>query len=213
MIPIQTRCAAVLLAVSICLCAGCQKHATTESSSPPQSLIAPKPRSTSTVAAFDVCGLIKPAEIQAVVGSPITDSKSSGHSDQGFRLSQCYYSAAESSKSVSLSVTQTDPDAPSGRTMAAFWKETFTADKTAPANEADREKKESLEKEEREKGPPIKKISGVGEDAYWSASRVGGALYVLKKDNLIRISVGGADTEDTKIDKSKKLAQKAADRL
>ena len=45
------------------------------------------------------------------------------------------------------------------------------------------------------------------------ANRFGGALYVLKKDSLIRISVGGLENEETKINKSKALAQKALQRL
>ena len=67
---------------------------------------------------------------------------------------------------------------------------------------------------EEEHAPP-KKISGVGDEAFWFGSRVGGALYVLKgeKDLFIRISVGGADNEETKINKSKALAQKALKRL
>src|SRR5437870_5657463 len=46
-----------------------------------------------------------------------------------------------------------------------------------------------------------------------TANRFGGALYVLKKDSLIRISVGGLENEETKINKSKALAQKALQRL
>jgi len=38
---------------------------------------------------------------------------------------------------------------------------------------------------------------------------MGGALYILKDDTFIRISVGGPDKEETKIDKSKALAEKA----
>ena len=68
-------------------------------------------------------------------------------------------------------------------------------------------------KGEEEEGIPPTKIDGIGEAAYWMGSRVGGALYVLKKDAFIRISVGGADTQEAKIDKSKALAQKALDRL
>jgi hypothetical protein len=44
-------------------------------------------------------------------------------------------------------------------------------------------------------------------------NRFGGVLYVLKGDAFISISVGGPDTEETKINKSKTLAQKALQRL
>jgi hypothetical protein len=42
---------------------------------------------------------------------------------------------------------------------------------------------------------------------------VGGALYVLKKNSFIRISVGGPGNEDEKISKSKALARNALKRL
>jgi len=56
-------------------------------------------------------------------------------------------------------------------------------------------------------------IDGIGDEAYWTAGRIGGALYILKDDTFIRISVGGPDKEETKIDKSKALAEKALLRL
>jgi hypothetical protein len=38
-------------------------------------------------------------------------------------------------------------------------------------------------------------------------------LYVLKGDAFIFINLGGADSEETKLEKSKALAQKALQRL
>ena len=84
--------------------------------------------------------------------------------------------------------------------------------------EADKEKRESLrgqkrEREEEGEGVPPKKVTGVGDEAYWLGNRVGGALYVLKKDGFIRVSVGGPDPEEGKIEKCKALAEKALSRL
>ena len=53
----------------------------------------------------------------------------------------------------------------------------------------------------------------IGEEAYWAPNRFGGVFYVLKGDAFISISVGGPDDEETKINKSKALAQKALQRL
>jgi hypothetical protein len=133
-------------------------------------------------------------------------------------FSQCFFTAAEFSKSVSLSVTQSDPASAVKRSAKEFWEETFGRyDKEEKEREGDKEKKESLRDqkgkgEEGESVPP-KKINGVGDEAYWIGSRVGGALYVLKKNAFVRISVGGPDKEDTRIEKSKALAQKAIERL
>ena len=187
--------------------ASCQKHATAESASVP-----PSPK-------VDACTLITKEEIQAIQGSPITDTKGSESSAGAFRVSQCYFATAEPNKSVSLAVTQSE--GAGKRSPRDFWNETFGRFKGSEKErerEGDNEKKESLREqrrgteEEHESAPP-KKIDGVGEEAYWTASRIGGALYVLKKDAFIRISVGGPDNIETKLTKSKALAAKALPRL
>ena len=192
--------------------AGCERRATTQSitsagQEPGQ-------------AGFDVCGLIQKEEIEAIQGSPIKETKSSARSDAGFRISQCFYTAAEFSKSVSLAVTQSDPRSSAKRSPKDFWKKTFGRfEGEAKESEDDKEKKESLRDQARARGEeeetsvPPKKIDGIGEEAYWTGNRFGGALYVLRKDVFIRISVGGPDKEETKIEKSKALAQKALERL
>ena len=99
----------------------------------------------------------------------------------------------------------------------SYWAESFrwfTGD--ASDEEKSAEKKEKYggaEWEEKEKRVPPKKVDGIGEEAYWSGNRFGGALYVLAKDAIVRISVGGPDNEQIKIDKSKALALKALERL
>ena len=163
----------------------------------------------------DVCALITSQEIEAVQGSSVTETKSSASSADGLLVSQCYYATAGSNKSVSLAVTRSDPTSSAKRSPRDFWKETFGRfEGEAKPREGDEAKRESLrEQEKEEKSTPPKKIEGIGDDAYWSANRVGGALYVLKNDALIRISVGGPDNEDAKLNKSKELARKALQRL
>ena len=67
--------------------------------------------------------------------------------------------------------------------------------------------------EEQERKIPRKKIDGVGEQAFWNGNRFGGALYVLKNDVIVRVSVGGPDDQETNLEKSKALAEKALLRL
>lgn len=216
---IRTKVLVSLLCSLLFGLAGCKKPAVTQASS--ESPVARSPANTEPgQAKFDVCGLIKNAEIETVQETAVTETKSSGHSDGGFRASQCFY-AANDNKSVSLAVTQSDPDSPAKRSPRDFWKETFGRYATEEKDrEEDKVKKESLRDQTRARGEeeapnPPKKISGLGDEAFWFGSRVGGALYVLKKDKdvFIRVSVGGADNEETKINKSKALAQKALDRL
>jgi hypothetical protein len=159
-------------------------------------------------APIDPCVLLKNNEIEAEQGSPIKESKSSANTNNGFRVAQCYYAANENNKSIALTVTQRDPEHLNARTAKNVWDDMFSEDA--------REKKEGeSEREEGEKGAAPTKIDGVGDEAYWTGARFGGALYVLsrEKDMFIRISVGGGDTEEGKIEKSKALARKALDRL
>jgi len=82
------------------------------------------------------------------------------------------------------------------------WQQMFDPRKRA-------EKKD--EKEETEKEP--EKVEGIGDEAFWTGNRVGGALYVLKGNSYFRISVGGAGDTADKIRKSKILAQSILGRL
>ncbi|MBA3242476.1 MAG: hypothetical protein H0T60_14700, partial [Acidobacteria bacterium] len=56
-------------------------------------------------------------------------------------------------------------------------------------------------------------VDGLGEEAFWLGNNKMGALYVLNKNRMVRVSVGGPDEEGSKIEKSKKLAEKALKRL
>jgi hypothetical protein len=166
---------------------------------------------------IDACSLLTSEEIQEVQGSPVTDKKSSEAPGGSFRTSQCYFAAAESSKSVSLSITQASPDL--NKSPRAYWEETFGQfDKKENEEEAEKKKREAgaggkrRGEEEEERRPP-KKIEGVGEEAFWSGNRFGGALYVLKKEMILRLSVGGPGNEEEKISRSKALTEKALKRL
>ena len=170
-----------------------------------------KKRDTPPPAPRDVCGLITLDDVQTVQGSPMRETKNSARSDAGFRVSQCFYTATEFSKSVNLALMERDPGHQSRRSPKDFWKEKFGP---YNANEKERDgKAQTKAREEKEEATPPKKISGLGDDAYWVSNRFGGILYVLKGDAFISISLGGTDDERIKMDKSKVLAQKALQRL
>ena len=187
---------ALLVAVT-----GCKKSKTTP--------VAPQTRS-------DACGLITNAEVQAIEGSPVTDTKPSQQSDGKFRYSQCFYTTEPFNMSVSLALTERDPASASAANPKEFWKETFGRyeETHKEATEEEKEKKRSLSEEEKEeRGQPPKKIERLGDSAWWTAGRMGGAIYILKDNAFLRISVGGPDTEEQKIERAKKLAAKALSRL
>src|SRR5207249_9137138 len=162
--------------------AGCKKHET-----PP-----PVPRSQAEI---DGCALLTKEETEAIQGSPIKETKSSARSDAAFLVSQCFYTATEFSKSVSLAVMQRDRDRQTTTSPKDFWKERFGR-YSGEEKERDKDKEQTERKEEKEESLPPKKIDGIGEEAFWASNRFGGMLYVLKGDAFISISVGGTDDEE-----------------
>ena len=182
---------------------GCERH-----------VITTPPEGSASSPQFNACSLISREEVQAVQGSAVSEVKSSVNTEGAFRVSQCFYTAAESNKSVSLSVTTSNPDNPAKRSPKDFWRDTFDRSNAKGKTEkSENLRDEPRSTEEEEKSTPPKEIDGLGDEAYWTGNRVGGALYVLKKDVFIRISVGGPDNEETRINKSKALADKAISRL
>jgi len=83
------------------------------------------------------------------------------------------------------------------------WNDTFREEHRDSDNQ-----KEDRAADEDEASAPHQKVPGLGQDAYWIGSRVGGALYVLKGNSFIRISVGGAGDRAAKVRRSQMLAQK-----
>jgi hypothetical protein len=164
----------------------------------------------------DACALITSAEVQAIEGLPVKDTKPSQQSDGKFRYSQCFYTTEVFNMSVSLALTERDPASDSARDPREFWKDAFGRyeETQKEITDEEREKKQSLNEEEEEaRARPPKKIEGLGDSAWWTAGRVGGAIYVLKNNAFIRVSVGGTGKEEEQMERAKKLAAKALSRL
>lgn len=167
----------------------------------------------------DACAMLDSKEIQTVQGEPVKETKLSGQAGGGLLISQCFFTLPTFSNSISLLVAQKG-DGPDAKDPSEFWRETFQKG-SVDEKEREREKKDRdkdkkaggrREEEEEEMTPP-QKVTGVGDDAFWIGSRVGGALYVLKANAYLRISIGGSGDQTNRIAKSKTLAQKVISRL
>lgn len=164
-----------------------QPQAATQAAAPPS----PAPKA----AAPDACALISVSEIESVQGDKVTGTKGSRRSGGPFHVSQCFYTAAKYVNSVSLEVTERRPDDSNQNAVLEFWTRQF------------RESKDTR------RSVKPRSVRGVGDEAYWAGGSKTGALYALKKDKYLRVSVGGGDAEEVKLQKSKKLAEYALKRL
>jgi hypothetical protein len=162
-----------------------------------------------TAVTRDACSLVSKEEVESVQTSAVNETKSSERSDDSFRVAQCFYTTAEFSKSVNLALVQKNPDQQNHRSPKDFWNEKFGR----YGDEKERNEKAETESVEKEQSTTPKKIGGLGDDAYWVSNRFGGVLYVLKGDAFISVGLGGTDDEETKLKKSKLLAEKALQRL
>lgn len=144
------------------------------------------------------CTLLSKEDAQAVQAEPYKSTKPSGQAGGGLVISQCYFELPTTVNSIVLTVTR---KADGGRDPSDSWREIFHSEKSA-----------RKEKEEGEGKEPLK-VEGVGDEAFWTGTRIGGALYVLKGNVYIRISVGGAGDQAQKIEKSKALAESVLKRL
>ncbi len=170
------------------------------STSPNLSRAATTPKQEEAAPDSYACSLLTPEEIAAVQGEPSKATKPSSNSQSGLSISQCYFELATTVNSVVLTVTRKG-DGAGARDPKESWEEIFH-------REHPREKEE---KEGESKEPD--KIEGLGDEAFWTGTRVGGALYVLKGNVYIRISVGGAGDQAEKTKRSKALAESVLKRL
>jgi len=175
-------------------------------------------------AKIDACALLIGPEIRSIQGESLKETKASGSVESGFSISQCFFTLPTFTNSINLVVTQKG-DGAGARDPRQFWEATFDKESEGERDkERDKSSKKDLEieakkardrngKEEEKEAAPPQKIEGVGDEAFWTGSRVGGALYVLKGNAYIRVSVGGAGDQQTKTNKSKALARLALKRL
>ena len=164
------------------------------------------------IGTMDACTLLSSKDIQTIQGEPLKETKSSARSEAGFGVSQCFFTLPTFTNSISLVVTQRGVG-PSARNPKEFWREQFHNSKTdSNAHEKDHDKDHDKDRErgraeEKEESAQGLKISHVGDEAFWSGSLVGGALYVLKGNAFVRVSVGGSGEQRAQINKTKALAQ------
>ncbi|MFL6526871.1 MAG: hypothetical protein ACJ8IQ_02105 [Chthoniobacterales bacterium] len=147
----------------------------------------------------DACTLVTSDEVKSVLGEAVQQTKPSTNTATSLATAQCYFALPTAANSMVLTVMKRG----GVQAMHEWWKETFESEH--PEREGEREEGEKKAKPE--------KVDGIGEGGYWTATKIGGALYVLQADTCLRISVGGKDDLPTKLKKSRALAELALKRL
>jgi hypothetical protein len=161
----------------------------------------------------DACTLLTSAEIEAVQGEPVKETKASVQLNGEMLVSECLFHTINFPKSVSVALAVPASEKPSALAPRKFWQKQFHAtDVEDDKMRAAGKKAQNPEPEDEEARKP-RRIEGLGEEAYWVGTPITGALYVLQGDNFVRISIGGVGEESVRIEKSKILAGAVVKRL
>lgn len=149
----------------------------------------------------DACTLFSKEEILAVLGEEPTETKKLDQTDHGFHVSMCLFAMPTAANSITLRLVEraAGPDA---RDPRQAWNESFS-----------REKLEGMEPGGEEGPLLLERIAGLGDDAYWRGQPKGGALYVLKGNAYIRISLTDTRNKEAALQKCSALAEMVLRRL
>jgi hypothetical protein len=146
----------------------------------------------------DPCRLLTGEEIRTIQAVPLRESKPSIDRSKSLTFDQCVFATNDVTRSVSLTVISgSERDAAHG-----YWNRTFHPQRTEAQLKAATRKKELP-----------RAVDAGGEEAFWTGDRRTGALYILKDDVVLRISVGGVRDEEERIRRSTAIARIAIDRL
>ena len=198
----------IVLLLCLLVVSGC-RGSQIDQKAPAVSLATPSTQQSTKVATssqvkpkLDSCAMLTSQDIESIQDEALKETRLSETSANGFNVSQCFFTLPTFTNSISLVVTKRG-DGAGARDPRQFWRDTFHRDK---------EPEKDRGEEEGESRPP-QKVSGIGDEAFWMTSPAAGILYVLKGSSFVRISIGGREDQQTKIKKSKALAQKVLERL
>ncbi|MBV9928117.1 MAG: hypothetical protein JOZ96_24070 [Acidobacteria bacterium] len=225
----QKKAKVLFAALTLCLALaqGCDQvgdnRSATVAVSPTPAAPGPATAATPAPAAgqSDACRLLTSEDIQAVQGEVLKEAKGTRQADGPLLVEQCLYATTSYNKSVSLTLTRRNAASPAAGDPKEFWRERFGGEKEREKGEGKKEtdrprgehapERRGEEKEEGER--PALPVKGVGDQAYWAGNDKTGVLYVLKGDSFLRVSVGGPEGQQAKIEKMKELARRALKRL
>jgi hypothetical protein len=159
------------------------------------------------------CTLLPNSVIESVQGEPLKQTKGSQTQNSSMIISQCFYTLATFTNSISLTVNLPVPGNPSQTGPHDLWKKWFHTDASAtkepnPDIDVPQPKEDGVE----EKSAPPQPVSSLGDEAFW-LRRFVGTLYVLKGDAILRISIGGKQDDAARLRKAQLLAKSALEKL
>src|SRR5947208_705686 len=132
----------------------------------------PSKKNSKTMQKLDACSLLTSAEVEAVQGEGVQETKPGTQPGGGLVLSQCVFRTVTPSKSVSIALAVPDSAQSSKTSPRDFWRKQFHSaspeEKGKPGGESERV----------EEGTKPRNIKGVAKEAFGVSNPVTSILYV-----------------------------------
>lgn len=153
-------------------------------------------------AAVDACTLVSSAEVEKILGAPVSETKPISRNDERFSVSQCFITLPEARDSLNIEIIRRGPGA-NGKDPRELWEELFHTDKELGVRRDGSPKKPI----------PREIIAGIGDEAFWTGHTLGSTLHVLKGNTSLRINVGGPGDDTLNRQRLSRLAEILLERL
>lgn len=173
-------------------------------------------------AAIDACALLTHEEVAGVQEDEVVEATPSRQVSAELEATRCYYRTADFARSVSLEVTRRDPSLGDGPGARERWRSLFAGagDEEEPKGEPEGRSRRHHPSGEiaapagaSDERSEAVAVAGLGDEAYWVGTAVYGALYVLRGDAYLRLSLGGPGDLESKLERARRLAAAALPRL
>ncbi len=162
-------------------------------------------------AEIDVCKLLSMSQIEQLQSARVTSTRGSAHDNGDLTSSICFFTTNPFSHSVSLQVISHSPSDRLG--IREYWKEKFDSRSQRAEKRETAEERQVSELEQKDGSKPPRAVGNLGDEAYWVDTGRDRALYTLKRDYIMRCSVGGKTDQDKKLANCTKLVQSALIKL
>jgi len=159
-----------------------------------------------------------PAEfVSSVQGARVVEAQPASSSQGGLTTKRCFYRTDSFNRSVDVEITAEAGQNGHSGIAVDLWNRRFHSARVSEEEEEEefREKQDAHsstnagreEEEERAKAKPSP-VTGLGDEAFWVSNQLNSTLHVRQGSVLLRISLGGPDDGDTKLQRARSLADR-----
>jgi len=159
----------------------------------------------------DACSLLPADVVGSIQGEKVVQAEPSQSSRGDLSSRRCFYRTENFNRSVDVEVIA---GADRSEALSEFWNKRFhSMHKTEEEEESERASSKGSSPTDREQEDEHAKaspapVSGLGDEAFWVSNQLNSTLYVLQSGNVVRVSIGGPDDANAKLERARAIVEK-----